>query len=123
MPGNYSNNTPFTYKIKNGKHYKRRCLTLMYEALMRRVIRRELSDGRELLPELKEKIEALRNPSARSQEEMQATSTDVQVDAEFTFCITSVFENIEESDSPMAKFWLSFMEMVEILMMNMHPSE
>ena len=95
----------------------------MYEAPMRRVIRCGLSDGLELSPELKEKIEALRNPSARSQEEMQAISTDLQVDAEFTFLITSVFENTEESDSPMAKFWLSFMEMVEILMMNMHPSE
>ena len=43
----------------------------MYEALMRRVIRRGLSDGLELSPELKEKIEALRNPFQRISRWMQ----------------------------------------------------
>ena len=30
------------------------------------------------------------------------------------------FESVEKSDRPMARFWLSFMEMVEILIMNIH---
>ena len=47
-----------------GKHYNRsiRCLTLMYEVLMRRIIRQGFSKGLELSSELKDKLKVLRNP-------------------------------------------------------------
>ena len=34
--------------------------------------------------------------------------------------IERAFESVEKSDSPMAWFWESFMETVEILIMNIH---
>ena len=103
-----------------GKHYNRSisCLKLMYEVLMRRIIR--FSKGLELSSELKDELVVLRNPSTSTQEQLQAISADLQMDAEFSSFIERAFESVEKSDSPMARFWLSFMEMVEILIMSIH---
>ena len=105
-----------------GKHYNRsiRCLTLMYEVLMRRVIRHELSSGVDLSPELKVSLEILKNPSTCSQAQLQAAAADLLENEELTSFVTKAFESVEASDSPMARFWLSFMDMVEILLMNIH---
>ena len=102
-----------------GKHYSRsiRCLTLMYEVLMRRIVCHSLSNGLELSSELKE---VLRNPSTSSQEQLQAISVELQMDAEFFSFIERTFESVENSNSPMASFWLRFMEMVQTLIMNIH---
>ena len=87
---------------------------------MRRIIRQGFSKGLELSSELKDKLEVLRNPSTSTQEQLQAISADLQMDAEFSSFIERAFESVEKSDGPMARFWLSFMEMVEILIMNIH---
>ena len=77
-----------------GKHYNRsiRCLTLMYEVLMRRIIRQGFNKGLELSSELKDKLEVLRNPSTSTQEQLQAISADLQMDAEFSSFIERAFE-------------------------------
>ena len=105
-----------------GNHYNRsiRCLTLMYEVIMRRNIRQGFRKGLELSSELKDKLQVLRNPSTCTQEQLQAISADLQMDAEIYSFIERALESIEKSDSPMARFWLSFMEMVEMLIMNIH---
>ncbi len=105
-----------------GKHYNRsvRCLTLMYEALLRRIIRRGFNDGIAISPELSTKLEALRNPSNLTQQQMKAIADDLQVDAEFSSFVQQAFDTVKDSDSPMARFWMSFIEMIEILIMNIH---
>ena len=105
-----------------GKHYKRsiRCLTLMYEVLVRRIIRQEFTEGLQLASELKSKLQRLRSPSTSTQEQLHATASDLQTDAEFSSFVERAFESAEKSDSPMARFWLSFLQMVEILIMNIY---
>lgn len=105
-----------------GKHYNRgiRCLSLMYEVLIRRIIFRGVSEGLKLSSELKSKLEVLRSPPNSSKEQLQAIADDFLMDAEFKSFVERAFESVGKSDSPMARFWLSFMEMVEILIMNIY---
>ena len=104
-----------------GKQYNRsiRCLSLVYEVFTRNIIQR-YSEGLQLSSELKSNLEVLRNPSISSPGQLQAISHDLLVDEEFLSFVQSAFESIEKADSPMAKFWLSFLEMVEVLIMNIH---
>ena len=87
---------------------------------MRRIIRHELSSGVDLSPELKVTLEILKNPSTSSQAQLQAAAADLLENEELTSFVTKAFESVEASDSPMARFWLSFMDMVEILLMNVY---
>lgn len=110
------------HQALRGKHYNRaiRCLTLMYEVLIRRVICRGFSEGLELSSELKSKLEVLRNPPDSSQGQLQAIVEDLLIDAEFESFVHRAFESIQKADSSMAKFWLSFIDMVETLIMNIY---
>ena len=105
-----------------GRHYSRsvRCLTLMYEVLLRRIILQGFHEGLQLSTELKSKLEVLRNPLNGSREQLQAIVQDLLQDAEFDTFVQGAFERIREGDSPMARFWLSFVDMVETLIMNIH---
>ena len=68
-----------------GKHYNRgiRCLSLMYEVLIRRIIFRGVSEGLNLSSELKSRLEVLRSPCNSSKEQLQAIADDLLMDAEF----------------------------------------
>ena len=92
----------------------------MYELLVRRIIQQELSEGVGLTPDLKEKLEKLRTPSASTQEERKIINDELESSAEFSSFVIQAFEKVEKSDSAMAKYWLSFLKMTEILMLNIH---
>ena len=105
-----------------GKHYKRgvQCFHLMYEVLVRRIIQQELNEGLSLSAELKEKLEKLQKPTASTQEQRKIISDELESSPEFSFFVIQAFQKAENSDSPMAKYWLTFLDMSEILMLNIH---
>ena len=105
-----------------GKHYKRgvQCFHLMYEVLVCRIIQQELNEGVSSIPDLKEKLEKLRTPSTSTQEERKIISDELESSAEFSFFVIQAFDTVEKSGSAMAKYWLSFLKMTEILMLNIH---
>ena len=47
-------------------------------------------------------------------------SDELESSPEFSFFVIQAFEKAENSDSPMAKYWLTFLDMSEILMLNIH---
>lgn len=105
-----------------GKHYKRsiRCLRLMYETLVQRLIKKGLQDGMLLSEHSQNQLAKLRNPCSQTSEELQDIYTEVESDPELLQFVTGIFESVDKSSSSMAKYWLSFMQMTEILMMNIH---
>ena len=109
-------------KALEGKHYKRgvRCFRLMYEVLVLRIIQQELNKGVSLTPDFKEKLEKLRTPSTSTQEERKIINDELESSAEFSSFVIQAFEKVEKSDSAMAKYWFSFLNMTEILMLNIH---
>jgi hypothetical protein len=102
-----------------GKHYRRalRCLMLMYEALMHMLLKR-LHDRLQLDAFTLSRIEILRNPKKNSQETLASAHKELESDPALDALVNSMFENIERTD--MACYWLDFMTMVEILMMNVN---
>ena len=92
----------------------------MYEVLVRRIIQQELYEGVSLTPDLKEELEKLRTPSTSTQEERKIINDELESSAEFSFFVIQAFDKVEKSDSAMAKYWLSFLKMTEILMLNIH---
>ena len=104
-----------------GKHYKRsvRCFRLMFEdeVLVRRIIQPELNERVSLTPDLKEKLQKLRTPSTSTQEERKLINDELESSAEFSSFVIQAFEKV---DSAMARYWLSFLKMTEILMLNIH---
>eukprot|EP00112_Aurelia_sp_Birch-Aquarium-sp1_P018096 Seg4270.2 transcript_id=Seg4270.2/GoldUCD/mRNA.D3Y31 product="hypothetical protein" protein_id=Seg4270.2/GoldUCD/D3Y31 len=105
-----------------GKHYRRaiRALQLTYEALQRRIIQAGRRVGHLLSDSLQVLLEKLRNPSEYQLEELQEAARQIMESNEFSNFMTNAYKTIEEYNSPMANYWLTFMEMVEILMMNIH---
>ena len=105
-----------------GKHYKRgvQCFHLMYEVLVCRIIQQELNEGLSLSAELKEKLEKLQKPTASTQEQQKMISDELESSPEFSSFVIQAFQKAENSDSPMAKYWLTFLDMSEILMLNIH---
>ena len=97
-----------------GKHYRRglRCLTLMYEALMHLLLSRES----QLKTPTMDRLAILRDTSANSQEILSTAYQELEEDPVIDTLISNMFGKIESTD--MATYWLEFMEMVEILMMN-----
>ena len=92
----------------------------MYEVLLCRIIQQELNEGVSLTPDLKEKLEKLRTPSTTTQEERKIINDELDSSAEFSFFVIQAFDKVEKSDSEMAKYWLSFLKMTEILTLNIH---
>ena len=92
----------------------------MYEVLVRRIIQQELNEGVSLTPDLKKKLEKLRTPSTSTQEERKVINDELESSAEFSFFVIQAFDKVEKSDSAMAKYWLSFLKMTEILTLNIH---
>ena len=106
----------------SGRHYKRgiRCLRLMYEALVRLVIRKGLRDDIKLPTDMQMKIDGLRHPSAYSQGEVEAVMDDLHSDSDFSAYVNAILVNVDRLDTAMAKYWKTFMDIVQILFMNIH---
>ena len=102
-----------------GKHYRRalRCLSLMYEALMHLLLNRHLA-GSELEASTRAQLAVLRDPMTNSQESLVIAHEKLENDPAIDTLICSLFKDVEGSD--MANYWIEFMTMVEILMMNLH---
>jgi hypothetical protein len=109
-------------KALSGRHYKRSicCLCLMYETLMRRIICSFAVDEFRFSEEIERCIEIVRHPSCYTQETLKHTWDQLEANEEISDFISEAFRKIENTDSSMAKYWLSFMNMVEILMANIH---
>ena len=98
-----------------GKHYRRalRCLSLMYEALVHLLLARS-----ELGASTKAHLAVLRDALTNSQESMANAHGMLENDPAIDDLISNMFNDVEGSD--MANYWIDFMTMVEILMMNVH---
>ena len=103
-----------------GKHYQRslRCMKLLYEALTRRVLQHARLNGLLISPELHAQLDQLR--SFQSEEEIKTLYNKLESNPELATFIHQAFDMTKNTTSPMAAFWLSFMDMVEILFMNIH---
>ena len=51
---------------------------------------------------------------------MEALMDDLQSHSDFAAYVDAIFANVDRLDNPMAKYWKSFMDMVQILFMNIH---
>ena len=102
-----------------GKHYRRalRCLSLMYEALMHLLLNRHLA-GSELEASTRAQLAVLCDPMTNSQESLATAHEKLENDPSIDTLICSLFKDVEGSDT--ANYWIEFMTMVEILMMNVH---
>ena len=103
-----------------GNHYRRivRALQLMYEALQRRIIRRGVENGLKLSEKWMFELQKLRNRHKYSKDQLIDIVENIKKSSEFLIFIKQAHDMIE--NTPMAKYWLSFMEMVESLVMNIH---
>ncbi|KAG1648975.1 hypothetical protein GQR58_029417 [Nymphon striatum] len=104
-----------------GKHYKRsiRCLRLMYEALIRRLIQHIIQNGATFSEDIQIQLNILRDSSSSLQERQQSYD-QLESDPSVLEVVEDAFERIKTSGSPLAMYWMSFIEMTEILMMNLH---
>ena len=102
-----------------GKHYSRACraLQLVYETLQRRILRYGLSKGVFLSEDFK-KIVKLMADGHLPNESKEALVLELQQNNQLCTFLSQAF--IVKMKSTMANFWLSFMNMVEILIMNIH---
>ena len=102
-----------------GKHFKRgvRCLSLFYETLVHHALNKRL-EGTTLSDEVKASIAQLRQQTGAKAEELAEAYTKLESNAELKHLVDTLFE--EYQDAPQAKYWISFMEMVEVLTENIH---
>ena len=98
-----------------GKHFRiARALQLTYEALQRRIIRKSLDEGIKCPKYLHDKIDELRIQNA----DMLTIYSNIKQNPSFLDFLEKCYVSI--GSTPMAEYWLSFMYMVEILIMNIH---
>ena len=102
-----------------GKHYRRalRCLSLMYETLIHLLVNKNLA-GLELDASIKTQLAVLREPMSNSQECLASALEKLENDPAIDSLICSMFQDLDVSD--IANYWIDFMSMVEVLMMNMY---
>ena len=101
-----------------GKHYRRaiRCLRLMTESLLQcRVKTLQVTGGLE--QSVTEKLAILRDLD-KAQPELAAAHASLEQDEGLMKYISEMFTEVEGSS--MSKYWLSFMDMTDVLMMNIH---
>ena len=104
-----------------GKHYSRACraLQLVYETLQRRILRYGLSEGVFISEDLKKIVKLIADGNLPN-ESKEALVLELQQNNQLCTIIDQTYKIIVKMKSPMANFWLSFMNMVEILIMNIH---
>ena len=100
-----------------GKHFRRivRALQLTYESLQRKIIRKGIESGIKFPIHINSQIDKLRQ---LQHDDLNMLRQCIKHDPEFKEFFEKCYENIEKT--PMADYWLSFMVMVEILIMNIH---
>ena len=100
-----------------GKHYKRgiRLHKLMYECLARLLISSIIDD----LPTLNSELNQLSNQVFTCNQYIDAFE-GLFTNANFQNLVQTSVEQIDIRNSPLARFWLSYMDMVEILYMHYH---
>ena len=103
-----------------GKHHKRgmRLHKLTYECLVRLLIS-QAADEEQLTPSLISNINHLKDQVFGSDQYID-TFDHIFTDTDLQHLIKSSIERINSTESPMAQFWLSYLEMVEILYMHYH---
>ena len=99
-----------------GKHFRRMvgALQLTYEALQRRIIRKSLDEGIKCPKYLHDKIDELRTQNA----DMLTIYSSIKQDPNFLDFLEKCYAST--GSTPMARYWLSFMYIVETLIMNIH---
>ena len=99
-----------------GKHFRRivRALQLTYEAMQRRIIRKSLDEGIKCPKYLHDKIDHLRTQNA----DMLTIYSSIKQEPNFLDFLEKCYTII--GSTPMAEYWLSFMYMVKILIINIH---
>ena len=99
-----------------GKHFRRivRALQLACEPLQRRIIRMSIDKGVNLSEYLQEKITSIRAKST----DIDNIYASIIQDTNFDIFLEEWHANIEKT--PVLEYWLSFMYMVEISIMNIH---
>ena len=98
-----------------GKHFRIvRALQLTYEALQRRIIRKSMDEGIKCPKYLHDRIDELSIQNAV----MLTIYSNIKQDPNFLDFLEKCYACI--GSTPMAEYWLSFMYMVEILIMNIH---
>ena len=102
-----------------GKHFKRgmRCLKLFYEALIHLALNKRLEGG-SLSDEIKTSLAKTREQNVANAEELIEAYTRLESNTELQDLVKTLFTNFEAA--PLAEFWISFLEMVEILTQNIH---
>jgi len=89
----------------------------MYEALIHRLLKRHLHDSM-LSENAQSQLDQLRALLASSETDLATCHAQLEADQDLNMFINEIFQQYEQSD--MAKYWITFLEMVEVLMMNMH---
>lgn len=70
--------------------------------------------------ELQHQFEVFKAPEEHTKVEMHATYQRLKENPEVTRFVEEAFAMVEGAGSSMATYWLSFMNMIEILLMNIH---
>ena len=102
-----------------GKHYRcaLHCLSLMYEKLMHLILNKNRT-GLEFDASTKTQLAVLREPMSNSQEYLASALDKLESNAAIDNLICSMFQDLKVSD--MANYWIDFMSMVEVMMMNVY---
>lgn len=100
-----------------GKHFKRgvRCLRLFYETLVHHALDKHL-EGSPLSEEIKSSLAKLRHEI--DAQELADVHAELEKNEEMKDVVEKLFKDYE--GAPLAEYWISFMEMVEILTQNVH---
>ena len=91
-----------------------RALQLTYEALQQRIIRKNLDEGIKCPKYLHDKIDEPHTQNA----DMLTISSSIKQDPNFLDFLGKCYASI--GSTPLTEYWLSFMYMAEILIMNIH---
>ena len=100
-----------------GKHCKRgvRCLRLFYETLVHHALDKRLKGS-----QLSEKIKVclLKLRSSDDTQELADAYAELESNLELKYLVNTLFQDFD--DASQSEYWISFMEMVEILTLNIH---
>ena len=102
-----------------GKHFNRaiRIFMLVYEVLARRLMRKGHKEGIRFSDS---RLAITRDPNNYPSNERNQSFEGLLSSEKLSSYVRSLFEMVEESASSMAMFWVSIMNMIEILLMNIH---
>jgi len=104
-------------QVIRGKHFKRgvRCLLLFYETLIHHTLNKCL-EGSPLSEEVKVSLAKLRHQT--DAQELADVHAELEENAEVKELIDTLFKHFEGAQ--LADYWVTGMEMVEILTQNIH---